>query len=242
MKDHGRFLEGFVKSFAVILASEIGDKTFFIAAVMAMKNSRKQVFFGAMLALAAMTILSALMGWAAPNLISRTYTHHAATLLFFVFGVRVLYEAYTGEIEGGESELQEVERELSAAGHKTSSGNTAEMGGVLGGKGSRSLSASLMHVLKSVFSPVLLEAFTLTFLAEWGDRSQIATIGVAAASNVPGVMLGGILGHSICTGAAVLGGKHLASHIDERMVGVFGGVLFLVFGVHSLMVGPPVDA
>jgi len=38
-----RFVEGFLKSWGVILASEIGDKTFFIAAVMAMKNSRKEV-------------------------------------------------------------------------------------------------------------------------------------------------------------------------------------------------------
>mmetsp|Transcript_15570 Transcript_15570/g.44270 ORF Transcript_15570/g.44270 Transcript_15570/m.44270 type:complete len:246 (+) Transcript_15570:168-905(+) len=245
MMDDHRVIEGFLKSFGVIMASEIGDKTFFIAAVMAMKNSRKQVFLGAMLALAAMTILSALMGWAAPNLISPTYTHHAATLLFFLFGFRVLYEAYTGDVEGGESELQEVERELNS--HKTSSGNTAEMGGVLGGKkvqGSMmsTISNGLMGMARSVFSPVLLEAFTLTFLAEWGDRSQIATIGVAAASNVVGVIVGGILGHSICTGAAVLGGKHLATHIDERMVAVLGGALFLVFGVHSLIVGPPAEA
>ena len=32
-------------------------------------------------------------------------------------------------------------------------------------------------VAKWMFSPVLVEAFVLTFLAEWGDRSQIATIG-----------------------------------------------------------------
>lgn len=38
-----QFLEGFLKSWGVILASEIGDKTFFIAAVMAMKNSRQEV-------------------------------------------------------------------------------------------------------------------------------------------------------------------------------------------------------
>ena len=37
------FLEGILKAFTMILASEIGDKTFFIAAVLAMKNSRRQV-------------------------------------------------------------------------------------------------------------------------------------------------------------------------------------------------------
>lgn len=34
------FRNAFVKSLGVILASEIGDKTFFIAAIMAMRNSR----------------------------------------------------------------------------------------------------------------------------------------------------------------------------------------------------------
>ena len=34
-----------------------------------------------------------------------------------------------------------------------------------------------------IFSPILIQSFTLTFLAEWGDRSQITTI-VLAASDV----------------------------------------------------------
>lgn len=43
---------------------------------------------------------------------------------------------------------------------------------------------------------------------------------LAAARNVYGVTIGGIMGHAVCTGAAVLGGKQLASHINERMVAV----------------------
>lgn len=44
--------------------------------------------------------------------------------------------------------------------------------------------------------------------------------GLAASIDIVGVTLGGILGHSICTGAAVLGGRQLATHIQERTVHV----------------------
>lgn len=43
---------------------------------------------------------------------------------------------------------------------------------------------------------------------------------LAASEDVIGVTLGGILGHAICTGAAVMGGRHLASHINEKHVAV----------------------
>jgi putative Ca2+/H+ antiporter (TMEM165/GDT1 family) len=109
---------------------------------------------------------------------------------------------------------------------------------------------------------ILLKAFTLTFVAEWGDRSQvscerraaalrplmsncavrasaqIATIAMAAASNPIGVTVGGILGHAACTGLACVGGKLLAARISERTVHLAGGALFLLFGVHSLLTGP----
>lgn len=34
--------------------------------------------------------------------------------------------------------------------------------------------------LKDIKSGILLQAFTMTFLAEWGDRSQITTVVLAA--------------------------------------------------------------
>lgn len=228
-----RFVEGTIKAIGVIGASEIGDKTFFIAAVMAMRNSRWTVFAGALGALAVMTVLSALLGWAAPNLISKVYTHYAATVLFFFFGFKTLYDTYLGG-DDGESELEQVEQELAAGG----AGSKRTLNGSDDGGGKTKPAPPWVALAGALFSPVFLKAFTLTFLAEWGDRSQIATIGLAAQADVLGVIIGSIIGHAACTGAAVLGGKHLAEHIDEKLVGLVGGVMFLLFGAHSLYTGP----
>lgn len=54
------FIHAFVAAISVIIVSELGDKTFFIAAIMAMRYNRLTVLAGAMLALGLMTCLS---GW-----------------------------------------------------------------------------------------------------------------------------------------------------------------------------------
>ena len=52
------FVHAFVKAILVIIVSELGDKTFFIAAIFAMKHPRMTVFLGAIGALGLMTFLS----------------------------------------------------------------------------------------------------------------------------------------------------------------------------------------
>ena len=58
-------------SISVILVSEIGDKTFFIAAILAMTNNKVFVFISALAALYLMTVLSALLGWVVTTFIPR---------------------------------------------------------------------------------------------------------------------------------------------------------------------------
>ena len=55
---HSDFVHGFIASLSMIIVSELGDKTFFIAAIMSMRHSRSVVLAGALGALVAMTILS----------------------------------------------------------------------------------------------------------------------------------------------------------------------------------------
>ncbi|GFH09529.1 GDT1 family protein [Haematococcus lacustris] len=54
--------EGFVSGFLLIFFSEIGDKTFFIALLLALRNSRSAVFIGTLGALSIMTVISVLLG------------------------------------------------------------------------------------------------------------------------------------------------------------------------------------
>ena len=68
-------------------------------------------------------------------------------------------------LQEGESELEEVERELGSK--QAKAGNKASMNGDAGRK------AEYLGQLKTLLPPVFVEAFALTFLAEWGDRSQV---------------------------------------------------------------------
>lgn len=55
------FNRAFIASCSMIVVSELGDKTFFIAAIMAMRSSKRTIFMSAFAALALMTALSAAM-------------------------------------------------------------------------------------------------------------------------------------------------------------------------------------
>ena len=61
-----------------------------------------------------------------------------------------------------------------------------------------------------------MQSFTMTFVAEWGDRSQLTTIILSARENLTGVILGGVIGHSICTGIGVIGGRFIAQKISVK--------------------------
>ena len=89
----GSFFHGFVATFSVIVVSELGDKTFFIAAIMAMKHPRWTVFIGAMSALGVMHVMSAFFGYAI-TVIPRVYTYYLSSFLFAIFGIKMLREGW----------------------------------------------------------------------------------------------------------------------------------------------------
>ena len=240
----------------MIIFSEIGDKTFLIAALMAMKHPRLVVFSAAFAALIAMTILSAVLGHAVPTLIPKRFTNFLAALLFLVFGAKMVRDGYRISPDQGVSEeMKEVEMELEekeemarkmGRRHHSSSPYVMEAG-LANSRNSRSNSrlpappdsppsssderspspsrgssaismlAGVNNLFSLLLSPAWVQTFIMTFLGEWGDRSQIATIAMAAGQDYWWVTGGAVTGHAFCTAIAVLGGRAVAGRVSLRL-------------------------
>jgi Ca2+/H+ antiporter, TMEM165/GDT1 family len=193
---------GFGQSLVAVTAAELGDKTFFIAMILAMRHSRRWVFVGAYGALIAMTVLSVGFGqWMSqfpPNSVKI-----AAVLLFLGFGLKLLYDAWRMAGPGDGDEEQAALEAVEQADRR----------------------------LKGGVMAIAIEAFSLTFLAEWGDRTQFTTILLATTKGSLGVTMGGIIGHGICALLAVYSGRWVCQYLSERVLMAFGGTLFVIFAL-----------
>jgi len=254
-------MHSYLLSLTMILVSEIGDKTFLIAALMAMKHDRVLVFSAAFSALITMTILSAVLGHAVPTLLPQRFTNLLAAILFLIFGGKMLREGLAmsategvaAEMQEVEMELEEKEHELRQQGRRRSSISpyALEMGLGRGASARKSRSGSRLpspprspssspsssrrgssptpgsaakralagfaNLVGLLLSPAWVQTFVMTFLGEWGDRSQIATIAMAAGQDYWWVTGGAISGHAVCTGVAVLGGRAIAGRVSLRV-------------------------
>lgn len=131
----------------------------------------------------------------------------AGCALLVFFGIKALREGLkedSGE-SGADEELADAETAVKAA-----------------------ESAGRMRKSAAMWA-ALVEVGTLIFLAEWGDRSMLATIALGAAQNPVGVAIGAIVGHAIATGIAVVGGAIAAKYVSEKTINLASGVLFLLF-------------
>ncbi|VXD21877.1 conserved membrane hypothetical protein [Planktothrix serta PCC 8927] len=204
-------LTAFTAALLLITISELGDKTFFIAVILSSKYDRKIVFIGVVAALATMTVLSVIVGRVF-SFLPQIYIHYAEIILFALFGFKLLYDASKMPPELGSKDEQEEALEAVEKAENKFPKRKSKWG-------------------------TLLESFVLTFAAEWGDRTQIATIALATFHNPVGVIIGGIVGHTICAAIAVLGGKLIAGRLSERTITAIGGCLFLVFSAIALFEG-----
>ncbi|OMJ12074.1 GDT1-like protein [Smittium culicis] len=283
-----KYKETLTQSFVMILFSEIGDKTFLIAAILAMKHSRMLIFISSCSALWLMSLLSALLGNVLLSFVSQKIVSLLASLTFVIFSIKMLFEAREIKDEDINDEMSSIQNELlqanllskdkslspttdpansnsdlssklEAGTLKPSSSaitlnsnsppsfnvqidqldyslpiehaSTPSTSNLPPLKARDSLSTSIKNLFSFLLSPIFVQVFALMFIAEWGDRSQIATIALGASNSVLCVTIGTIVGHTICTGLAVLCGRYLAEKISVKLLTYVGCFLFFVFGI-----------
>jgi putative Ca2+/H+ antiporter (TMEM165/GDT1 family) len=83
----------------------------------------------------------------------------------------------------------------------------------------------------------LLVVFVTVFLAELGDKTQLATLLFATDGNAGRmtVFAGASLALVASSAVAVLAGSLLSSHLDGRLLGYGAGALFIVIGVWTIV-------
>ena len=205
-------LAAFGSSLTAITLAELGDKTFFMALILAVRHSARLVFVGAFAALTAVTLLSLGVGYGLRELLPQWLVPWLAAALFFGFGLKLLVDAQGLGADAAREEEEEAEEAVRAAERDQKSGGALA---------------------------VLWECFALVFVAELGDRTQLATIVLATAPaevfSFAGLLAGTLAGHAFVTGLAVGAGKWIGGRVNEQLLYRLSGGLFLAFALVSLL-------
>ncbi|CAI0444668.1 unnamed protein product [Linum tenue] len=254
--DLGDIRTGFASAFLLIFFSELGDKTFFIAALLAARNSAAIVFTGTFGALGVMTVISVLLG--------RTFHYVDEILPFSVGGTDlpiddiaavcllvsvnipeclylkvpflwncVLVIEVNNTFPANLSIFQVyfgISTLIDASSSDSPKAEDEQKEAELAVSEFSGNGAGILSAANTIVS-----TFALVFVAEWGDKSFFSTIALAAASSPLGVIAGALAGHGVATLIAVLGGSLLGTFLSEKVIAYIGGILFLVFAAMTLI-------
>jgi len=81
----------------------------------------------------------------------------------------------------------------------------------------------------------LVTAFSMIFLAELGDKTQLAAMSLSSKSSEISVFAGAMLAFFLVDGVSALIGGELLSFLPGKIVSVSSGLVFIFFGVFSLI-------
>lgn len=79
----------------------------------------------------------------------------------------------------------------------------------------------------------LLTSFTVIFLAELGDKTQICTIVLSSRTSALKVFMGAMSAFFVVDGLSVLIGGSFAKFLPYQTISVIAGLIFILFGVIS---------
>ncbi|MCD6470631.1 TMEM165/GDT1 family protein [Candidatus Bathyarchaeota archaeon] len=81
----------------------------------------------------------------------------------------------------------------------------------------------------------LFASFSMVFLAELGDKTQICTVMLSSKSSAFSIFLGAMSAFFIVNGLSVLLGRELLNFLPQIIISLVAGLIFIFFGLISLL-------
>jgi lysylphosphatidylglycerol synthetase-like protein (DUF2156 family) len=106
------FWSGLTQSFILVFLAEIGDKTFIMVMLLANKMNKLVLWFLATVAMNIMNAISVTIGSIFPLFIPKIVISIVVIVLFFIFGLKMLYTGLCQKDEGNDDELEEAKETL----------------------------------------------------------------------------------------------------------------------------------
>jgi putative Ca2+/H+ antiporter (TMEM165/GDT1 family) len=166
------------------------------------------------------------MGLTLPNYIPTYWIDIFAVLIFLIFGMKMLIDGLKMSQQMNLNKMAEVNKEINKEIFKENE--------ILAQINKNENSDEIKNNMIKETLEVFVQTFTLVFLSELGDKSQISTIYLSANSDPMIIFSAVTTAQFLLTIIAVIGGTLISGKITERTLTIFAGIMFIAFGVISL--------
>lgn len=201
-----------LRSFSVVAVAELFDKTWFVALICAMNYGKSRAFIGAYVALVVHVLLAAALGVAIAQLFSVTVLCFTTATVFLLLALAYLTEF----LRAGSDDDVIQER-------------TGEAKEALQDQGGKT---------EQAWKDIVLRVFIAVFVAEWGDRTQVAMVTLHSSAPWIPVCIGSMIAFLVLTLSAVLAASLLeGSKLSERLVLGLSACSFLLFSALAVRDG-----
>lgn len=200
-------MAGFSTAFATVAIAGIGDKSFLTALALAARHKARWVFTGCITALTFGTALWIGMGAWMSTMIPVDTIKMISGITFIFFGLKALSEGISAASQRNNKQVDNSEQNHIVA-SSTQSANA-----------------------------VIRSSFTTTFIAEFGDRTQLALLALAAGPNISAedIFTGATAANLILLLLAVSSGKFLKNWLCDKKILFVSAGLFLALGIKILL-------
>ncbi len=200
-------MAGFTTAFATVAIAGVGDKSFITTLLLAARHKARWVFTGSVSALTIGAGLWITAGVWMRSIVSIDTIQIFSGIAFLLFGTNAIIEA------------RRLEAKIDVA------------------KGECDTSQFQLPAPKMAANTVIRNSFTTTFLAEFGDRTQLSLLALAAGPNISAesIFSGAVAANVLLAITAVYSGKCLKNRLCQKRLSYISGALFIAIGVKILV-------